>query len=100
MNTALPSLIASIFFYISSIYYGRAKMANEREKEDVMTKASQYKFDDAHESVKSYGAYEFNESSRMYQFEKGGSGFVQKTRSAAGSLQPKRPARLGDSTFK
>ena len=47
MNTALPSLIASIFFFISSIYYGRAKMANEREKEDALTKASQYKFDDA-----------------------------------------------------
>ena len=52
INTAVPSLIAAVLFYISGIYYGRVKRELEMEKEDAMTKASQYKFekDDA-ESV-------------------------------------------------
>ena len=60
MNTAIPSFIAAIFFYISSIYYGRVKREKEMVKEEALTKASQYKFTDSKDSVQSYGIYEFN----------------------------------------
>ena len=57
-NTAIPCLIAAGFFYIAGIYYGRVKREIEMEKEDAMTKASQFKFErDDKESVQSYGGF-------------------------------------------
>lgn len=60
LNTAIPSFIAAIFFYISGIFYGRVKKEKEMVKEEALTKASQYKFEDTKESVQSYGVYEYN----------------------------------------
>ena len=87
INTAVPSLIAAVFFYISGIYYGRVKREMEMEKEDAMTKASQYKFTkDDKESVMSYGQFQFNEVQKTYTFEKGGGFSFQ--RQVSSSVQP------------
>ena len=63
-------------------------------------KASNYKFEDTKESVKSYGAYEFNKSSKSYKFEKGGGGGYAFTREVSGSLAPKQTRKIGESLKK
>ena len=87
INTALPCLIASVFFYISGIYYGRVKREMEIQKEDAMTKASQFQFTkDDKESVQSYGQFQYNEVEKVYRFEKGVGFSFQ--RQVSSSVQP------------
>ena len=75
-NTAIPCLIASVFFYIAGIFYGQVKREIEMEKEDALTKASHFNFErDDKDSVQSYGAFQFDEHAKSYRFEKGGMGF-------------------------
>ena len=42
LNTALPCVLAMVFFYISGIYYDRFRRNLAKEVEDVQEKASQF----------------------------------------------------------
>ena len=69
INTAAPCAVAAVFFFISGNYYAQFKKAMEAERDDAMTKASNYKFTkEDGDSVMSYGHFEFNQVTKDYQF--------------------------------
>ena len=93
LNTALPCILAMVFFYISGIYYDRFRRNLAKEVEEVQEKASQFKFDSRSESVQQYGQFEFLQTDSSYAFNKIDRFTV--VRSAAQSMQAqKRPMPL------
>lgn len=69
VNTAVPCAIAAVLFFISGNFYAQHKKEMELEKEDAMTKASQFKFTkEDGDSVMSYGHFEYNQVTKDYRF--------------------------------
>ena len=80
--------MASVFFYISGVYYGRAKKRIEKEKQDAMAKAQKFTFENNRESIHSYGMYEYDQATRSYKFEKVSN--IRAVRSYSGAFQPRQ----------
>ena len=59
LNTALPSLVSAIFFYISAGHYEKFRAKLEVEKDDAQTKASNYHFEEG-DSCGDYGFFKEN----------------------------------------
>lgn len=57
-NTAIPSAIAAILFFISGIFYARVKREMETEKEEALEKSKPFEFEkEEGETMMSYGQF-------------------------------------------